>query len=370
MVTYAEALSGAVTGAFCTVVGSVNGLAGLVSDSLGDIPLVSPPVRGAQAALGALGQAFCGGVPDGSNVPSPPFQGGQCSGVGYSVSGRLRQFNASGSQIFNGIVGTTGVGPVQLTTRTRNDGGEILEWIFGDDSNFVVSSVPPDFTYTYTEISVARTDGQPDDCGNIDNNPVPYNPGDYTTNPDVTYDGPGGPVTVNPTVVFAPVLVNIMGNVVVPVRVEVTGELNLFGELNLTTGDFNLNLGNGGGGAGDGSDDEPSEERNDSIIAVRVLVTNIEPGYGRTEIFPVLPASDSLFVPRLATVRFFTENGTKAGRSWTEDVDVRMQNQIIACPVSWGAVDVKVEPSPGVDLQFTPIYARSVRSLLLELTSS
>ena len=92
------------------------------------------------------------------------FEGGQCSGVSYGVTFTLKQYNRSGVNFFTGTYTRYGLGPLLITSRPRNDGGEVIELFGGNGFISPVSGISPGFNHEVVNISPFRVDFQPHIC--------------------------------------------------------------------------------------------------------------------------------------------------------------------------------------------------------------
>ena len=229
------------------------GLGGTQRIALDVIEKVNPLYRGSalqdfyERQNRAL-RSFCP-VPDQPPIENldPGFEGGQCPGVQYSVSGTWDLFNADGSlDISSTFGGAPTFGPIEIRASDTNPAAL---FVFGFDAQgnpqqrFVGGSSDTSQKIVLTSADIVRLDGQPDDCGNPP--PLPPPPGSppptdpRPTFPDVTINLPDvGPVVV----AFAPVVgiiyADIDGRIKIPVRVNVNiPAINLNFDI-----DFNVDL--------------------------------------------------------------------------------------------------------------------------------
>lgn len=206
------------------------------------------------------------------------------------------------------------------------------------------------------DLIVVRRDGLADNCGG-DVPPVypPLLPGDTTV--DIDVNNSTGPVF------FFPPILNINGDLSVPFNFDVGGvELN--GELQLNTGDINLNF---GGQPTDppipklptpddnpppGDMDDPEPEKLANIIGVIVIST-------RTTDLSVTEVPQSvmpdIYIPRLADVSFQIRIGNKT--HWTSDIPVKSRNAWIPLLGEISAIDVGVQSRRGWTHSATPVRA-------------
>jgi len=377
--SFREALTGAVSNAFCATTDAVGGAAGLIGDSIDALPGGNAGLADALAGLENLASMACNRQPQQAPPPPPPFTGGQCPGVSYLVNFTSTVTNPSSPNFGQTVTeGSTHPGPI---------GGFANIFPSTGNPNFgsvVLSHGLDQFGNTTSEFqgrenaSINFVSGSPDNCGDAAPVPPPYVPGDYTDNPTIDYDDDdGNPVTINPTLVVAPIFIDANAEVHVPVSIEFQDGSSLFGDVNLSTGDVEFNFGSGPGDCqepkptrdDDSVDgDDPGEEGDnftDPIIGVLVKVTSVGSDAKITEIETELGVSN-LFVPRLANVTFqcLVEDG--GGRAWTERINVQYLTQLIECPISWGALNVSVVAEPGVSLTFTALRGKTTRQLVAE----
>lgn len=383
----------AVRGVFCTTTDAVGALAELVGDASEGAPVVGGALGGLADMAENLRGIACNVPPTTDNLPPAPFQGGQCE-TAYTFNA---QFQVDGvNQGPN--AGYSAVGPISTANAQFGpDEERPPEFGGGTSSQFsVISNITdgaanvvtlgganwnpgdPERSSRYVITNMMRSDGQPDDCGNPGPDIPPYNPGDFTDTPQVDYDDDdGNPITINPTIVLAPVFVDVSGEIKIPVNINFDDGSQLFGDVNLSTGDIDFNFGNGPGDCQEPQpvrDDDsvegdepadPDENNIDPIVAVLVKVVSIDPGAKVTEIASENNFSN-LFVPRLAWGSFqcLIEDG--GGLGWSVDFDVRQRVQIVECPVSWGARFVNVTAQPGVSITYVALRGKTTRQLLLE----
>ena len=306
----------------------------------------------------ALRRTLCD---DPTNVPpsSPPFIGGQCPGVRYSINYTGTVTEESGSTFpvnGNGIIRE---GPISQEVNVPT-GNDLTTSIVGSDGVTIVAIIPNTSTFRFDTFDVTRTDGQPDDCGNPEPNPVgPYVP--VTVNQDITYvDNSMNTVVENFDVtLLAPVIVG--GVVFAPVTivnpdVEVNLNLRANGEFN-----FNFNFRDGNTEEPDQPvpppsvpdfpepPQEPGARRIVRVVVSSTVDVNIFRG-------TILQSNDgpNLYVPRLASVQFYVATGSQF--AWTGPIDVQNLQQVIEVPSDAGAVDVAVATQPGVNVNVTRIF--------------
>jgi hypothetical protein len=318
---------------------------------------------------------LCDGDPaDSSNAPPPPFEGGQCAGVLYSVTTEFKTFSSiqTCSQLDRTVV-TQVVGPVQ---GLRLDGvvavepcgfsaGDVL-YLQANDSEVAIflggQSFPIEGTASITDI--VRVDGQPDECGDpspaIPDFPASGDP--LPTQPPTTYDDPSGnPVTIAPEfTVFAPIVVG--PNIYAPVRIDLPdvtldGTLTLAPEFNLTVNPPQFD-----GSPGDSpeptatedpitSPNTPDDQSAETLIGA--FVRSQEIGYNRqTQIGQ--DDSPTLIVARLARIYFRVRISGRLG--WIGPYDVQGTNQYFPVPSGVYAVRAQAEWESGWAGEVVPVY--------------
>ena len=171
--------------------------------------IVGNPVNAAQRGLY---DSLCKDRPSG--LPTPPqsqFTGGQCACVGYNIT--YNQVTSGGVTQFTAFL----VGKIRGLERVPNSGFPVTyRWSIvyepcsggqptGQVGKFPIASAASDAT-TYIIAGIARSNGQPDNCGN----PAPTYPPE-TYNPPPGYNSGNGTVQYNDgtdltvPVVYAPI---------------------------------------------------------------------------------------------------------------------------------------------------------------------
>lgn len=343
--------------------------------------------RLAQGFMDAAYRLMCNQEPP--PPPDPDFTGGQCDNVSYDVTVTY-EVRQSGSVLdadtrllrVNGKV--NGLRPVldndepgtsyqiQLLVDPANNGG--IDFV-----NVTAGSGGGPYTSTQGIDSIVRTDGAPDTCGDPPP-PIPEpEPGFNEPNVPVVYSPDFGPdITIPLVFIFAPVRVNLTGNLTVPVRINLGGINPQFnGDLNLNQGDLNLNFGNpnynrDGLPNPDGyeaptdtpdvPDDVPDDVPNpppisNDDVTTRILracivtVTSVSPAI--SEIYQ--DDNPNIYAPNLGYVNFAVNVGGTI--SWTSDIPVKNRRNFISCEWEGGAVSVRGTPRPGVAWTIRPVYA-------------
>lgn len=394
MATFQEAFrQGAIAG-FCTLTAPVERAVQLgeewYSRRLG-APLAGSPTPLGEA-LRASRNVLCGIPPDDvSDAFDQGFTGGQCD-TNYLVEYSFRETNPQGG-VTEGVSTIGVIGPV-ARGRTEKRGPinpgrrfAIIAYLSTEGGNRDVpiinsSSIPEsqgEPVGEYTILSVTRTDGLPDDCGNPPPVPDPYDPSLYDTREDVTYTDPGGnDITIPIGFAYAPIEVNNDFEIEVPIRAQINADVTVDATLNLKSGDVFIDTKNTFGDIVFEPGEEivvdptsppgvvvpPEQQPDNKIIGVVVSVDEVFPGYRGQEL-TTFNQGTNFYGPRLGSVSFLCQNLGGTGAFWTQDVDVKYNKQIVMCPVPWGAIDVVVTPQLGVSLTFSSINGESDRSLSL-----
>jgi hypothetical protein len=295
--------------------------------------------------------------------PQPVLNGGQCAGVEYTLGGRRINDDGTVNSSWNLPCGNFRFGPI--TPRVFDDAGTVRSGYDYSTSQgqrlfaeVWTGSALLDGNARVTFDTVARCDGQPDNCGTSP--PVFTSPISITRNIDVTYNIENGDeVTINIPFVFAPITVDFNGNFRIPVTFDFGGnEFSASFPLDL---DASIEINFPGLNPGDGQDvddlppDEPGEtvppvEPDQKIIGVVVNVTSFDNRKVSEYSSPGIPR---ILVPRVGSVRFAYSLG--GATFWSPDIDVKGDREFIPCPFSQGADAVVASPQVGVNLSFVPI---------------
>lgn len=322
-------------------------------------------------------------------APTASFTGGQCYTL-YNWAGTLRQVRISTGAVStiaftrSGVAGK--IGEVVVTSETEGGFPVWRSRIPSTNASGVTTytdlgTIRRDIYLqpTWQAITVSRQDGLPDNCGNLPApTPVP-NPGYNTTNVNVTYTNNNGVnVTIPAIFIFARANLNIKGELVIPVRIDLGGvNLQIGGDINLNTGDVTLNFGNpnfnrNGLPNPDGYEPEPtlpdvpddipddvsvppsnqSESETTRILRACIVTASVVPD-DITVIFQT--GNPNITAPNLGYVSFcISVNGKIA---WTSDIPVKNARNFISCPWEGGAIAVRGTARPGVSWVITPVYA-------------
>lgn len=392
MATFGEAFDEGVQTAFCnTLPSAISGgllFAGLSAETgLGALGGIA--VSGAAALAYAQ---FCNRELPPEDIPQPPFHGGQCEGVSYRITTHQDYHRElpplDGTQGQNTLA-TGRISAVDFIQHYSFRDNTALRIVDSTGTHIVpVNPATADsderrwFTYDNLTVSIARVDGGADTCGNPPPIVPVIPPGSNTVNQPITYNNrEGDTITNNYNFTFGYGQVNLNGQLGVPISVvnNVNPDLNFSGDVNLQTGDINLNFNdpsNPTGSSGSGSITcvvDPSlpaptlplptshplpPSSNDKPERAKILrgavVTTTHVNEDRTEIFQ--NDNPDIFVPDLGFIQFLVQVGDKT--AWTTNIRVNCTRQIIECPWVSGAIDVKGTPRPLCEFTITPIYTQ------------
>lgn len=378
MTTFLDEIGRAVRQTACAVIATNDAVNGFM-EGVG--------VPGAEAYANrtrALRRQLCDNNDDSVPTPTPPFTGGQCSGVEYEVQvlrngyTRIECDDGSTSQRTGpGNLTVTVYGPISGLRRVDIDQGDcgprasrILLDAFDSNGDPISPTIYPvsvngaffsigDFDVSIT--SITRVDGQPDNCGDIPTPIPPYAP--TPTNVTINYEN-NQEITVNEDVditIFAP-QVNLIGGIFAPITIA-GNTFSLVGTVELTP-EFKLNLSpeitvNLGGGNTDSPTPnpdrpipEPTPDPNERRVIVGAIATATSVG-GRQDFLPQ-DANPDIAIPNLGYVAFYinTPNGT----AWTEDIPIKNVRSYIPCPNPAGAIDTAGTGRPGIAIQVQPVW--------------
>jgi hypothetical protein len=304
----------------------------------------------------------------------PPFTGGQCPGVIYDVT-YTRQIRDSACDGYFPPAPPTTTGPFTgpisgITSTTEETPTGFRDFLLVSDatgSTELGSSTRASdcgLTAQFTNISVTRRDGNPDDCG--DPAPVvpPFPPSGDTINITVNYTNNEGdnvtelgdfnlfaPVVIAPVTVVAPIRVNLPD-------VSFNGQIVLSPDfrIELTPPDFDRSPGDTDGPppppdptTSPGTPDDDSNRRVIGAIvtvsqAIQSKATSVDGGDG-----------PDLFVPRLGTLAFRVR--VSGALAWGGNYDVKATTQFFPAPSEGLTVDAVFTPIPSVTGAVTLVYS-------------
>lgn len=329
--------------------------------------------------FGGMLQAACDNLPAQPPGPSPPFSGGQCVGVSYSVTfttQELQRFTCTQAQrtftrtLTGPIRGFRIRDPFAVSTCPGDfSGGFILESLFGtntDYGNIYQASQGNTVITSFTIDNIVRVDGQPDDCGDPPPSPAPPRPPivQPPSSPPIPWNDengdPVGDVIISPRV--GPIYIDVDATLKVPVVVNINGpflETEISIPVSVSLPDYNVSFQFGGGGGtttdptapvepgppqpvccdpplprleegeDENPEDPPPEEDPPTAVIVGAIVSS-QPGPGDSRATELgLPKPD-LFVPRVATFQWELDvDGTTA---YSPETQVKSLSQYIAAP--------------------------------------
>jgi len=296
--------------------------------------------------------------------PPPPFTGGQCP-TEYRVTISRTLFSESeGQPPSSATVDRIGQGPVSgVFVRASTEGAPSGRY----ESSIIVAFASGEVTagstfvdngstgYVIDNVSVVRTDGQPDNCGSPPPDIPPFPPEGDTVNIDITYTNNEGDTVVElgDLTIFAPVVIAPV-NIVAPIRVNLP-DVSFNGQIVLAPRfDVVLNppASTDGPGEEGGDDEQPEPDDEKELIGVRVITSDPTAG-GATTIFGQ-GAAPNLYVPRLATVQY--EVKFEGVTAWTEPVDIKAANQFVPAPKVGLVTRFVVNNIPNVSSVARPIF--------------
>lgn len=378
MVSFLEAVGNGIRNAYCQMLSTAPAFWEQYVPTIGGLP--NPGIGAARFAQ----RLFCNNEPP--DLPRPPFSGGQCPDISYTVIVTYTGFLLNGEPDPN----TTG-NPQQFSSfgpiggaRVDQDATAFFVVGLGQPSVAAPSGEYPLGTLNKSAYSRVQIDniqvvpppGVPDVCGDP-SRPVPNPPDEYNTfNFPITYnDNSNNPITIPVNLVFAPVAIGNNNTIQIPfnLNVPIDFNLNLNGTLNIPGGDINFNFGNGRGVSGSDDCPPPASDIDDDIPPVPDDVPDDVPPVNPDEIPQVIRGAivttsligdntsvyfqddvPDLYLPRLGNVQFLVEIDGKL--AWTDTIDVRNRRQLVLCPWEGGAVRVDGFPRPGITWTITPVY--------------
>lgn len=384
MATYRDAVDGFIKSAACSVLGTLDGATQLITrkvagDAFSDFSFPA-----------FLNRHLCGQEPPA--VPPSPFTGGQCDCVFYNCSGTIELFRKSDG-LSQGVEPWAGQIHGPINAITIEDPSSSRPDVASVTLSGLNSICAPTKVYPYsvanalfglrnlTVSSVARADGLPDNCGSPSPIVPAPAPGFNQRSGDITYtNNEGVDVTVPIVAAFGYASLNVDASVTIPVTIDVGG-ITLDADFNLNTGDIQFFPTNNIYGdrrrgtkptdvlppPGEDTPDYPptlppgllpigegESEGESAIVAVLVTVTEFD-----NELVGTLFQSDNpdISIPNFGYVSFLCRVGT-IDSAWSSDIPVKNRRNVIPCPLSWGAIQVKGTPRQGVSWVLTPLYSK------------
>lgn len=384
MATFEEALLDGIRSAFCTYLDTFEGfIANLAENPL--TPFAKIPLATTRFAQ----RLVCNREPN--PVSNPPFTGGQCAfnytvNVSWTRKARIafvcQNVNESNSQI-------NVLGPIAglEVVNTSTPGEKRLQIIHNNGLSrrdvytySGVSGCPAEFV-SYAITSVTPSSGGPDTCGDPPNeqpgDPKPSDPIDI----DITYiDADGDTFTVPINIVYAPIRVELNGNLTVPFRVQIdpTVDVSFNGTININTGDINIDFGNSNYPPStlpkpddyDCPDDipdypptvpnsisplPPTPPEDDTNTVIRAVIVTVA-SYNSNGTIIGQDDNPDIYVPNLGFINFAISVDNAI--AWTSDIPVKNFRNFIPCEWNAGAVAVRGTPRPGVTWTLTPVRAK------------
>nr|CRY96817.1 hypothetical protein [uncultured prokaryote] len=358
------------------------------------------------ADIGGILQAACAVPPPLPAPPTgaPPFSGGQCPGVQYTVAGNVDYvpFDPSSETTSTTFLSSFRYGPISYIGddgSPTSTGGLIRDFDFrGNPRETPLAGSSEAGTWTPTQLNITRDDGLPDDCGDPPPGPVPprqpiTQPPRSPAIPTEDDDGnPGPPIFFEPRI--GPIFYGPLGEINVPVTVNVTGDLidvDVSIPVTVSLPDFTVSFeyGGSGGTTGPGEPAEPTppvriccdppppvrrpkeevqEEDepippnpNSKIIGVAVASNGPGPSSSSSTIFTADPP---LNVPRIATVQFQMESDNSVFVS--ADTQVKVRSQFVAAPASGTVVGATVKWEPGWVGSFDYVFEQTTNPVPVE----
>lgn len=369
---FLPALRDAVADRICPLANSIE----YINDSyrrVTGVPFVQNPL----ATLGgAVSRLFCDEPPP--EIPEPPFFGGQCPGVGYQVTVGIFQNGQLVSQTT-----VSGIGPVlglrleeiDNSSPANPDGLIVQSYVrFGGSPEQSSGAGSEDTPIRI--LNIVRPDGSGDSCGNPDPiiQPTPQSITNY--NFPLTYnDNSGNTVIIPIALAFGFLQINARGEVSIPFKVDVNGEFGLNGTVN-ANGEINVGVALPGSNIDtdiriencrdivrpdgevpeDPTDSEQPQQpdRSQEKVIKGALVTVTTLSNERASLI-VQDDNPDIYAPSLGHVQFLCRVG-QTSAAWTSDQPIKNRRNLIPCPWSDGAIDVRGTPQPGVEWEITPIY--------------
>lgn len=396
------------------VVCAAGGLASLLGGPLG--PLQGPGSRDRLFSdLGGILQAACDVPPpppilEPSEGP-PPFEGGQCEGVGYRVTYDFEEWSTFSQPTlvippqsprfaegpFGGFIldddrtinGLEGFGRMRAIT-----GAGLVTWLQKASNGAFRNPVVR---------GIVREDGEPDICGDppgpvVEPDPIPPIPElpespvipPVVPNPDLPGGGgfvfkpTVGPITIGPDGgISIPVVINIGGpSLSVPITIPVSVGLPSFSPTIIVGGSGGVSTPGGGGGVtapprlpepvccrprpikGPEKEGEEGEALEDDEPQFRgrligVLVKSaVNPAVARISEIGQGGGEFNLFVPRLGSLYFNVAATTDVGEeaASTRDYPVKTLAQYIEAPPDINVTGYRLAPEPGVSMSASPVF--------------
>lgn len=316
--------------------------------------------------------------------PAPEFTGGQCPGVVYNIIVDIYACVTAGCATDPNYNIGNYTGPISYVRGgfQPGSGWGAFVGVSTGEAFFLLSSAGPTAYTSFDTVNIrcTRVDGLPDTCGNPPP-PVPTpDPGFNQPSINITYtDNSSNDVTLPVNFIFAPVRVNLKGQFTVPVRINVGDiDLQLGGDINLSTGDIEINFGNPNYNrngqptpdsftpGNDLPDNPPSvpepvtpppiDSNNSSTTRIiRACIVTVTEMDSQTVTLIVQGDNPDIYAPSLGFINFEVAVGQNT--AWTADIPIKNLRQIVECPITSGAIAVAGTPRQGVTWELHPVYA-------------
>jgi len=369
MVTFREAVADSARGALCAVIAINDDGARL----FGRVPGLR---SGADYFnfFAPLRAQLCNDDPDDTPVPEPPFEGGQCVGTNYTVTGVATIYPFANCEPIINNFSASFPGPIRgLVTRTNNPsgplcvaGGNQVFLRYGPDSNIqesLVAGAGRGATFSIT--SVTPVGSGPNDCG--DPPIVVPPPGPVTRPTTIIYNtNEGDEVTIEGDWTFSPFFSVGDLSIKVPFTLDLGG-VEWSGNVEISP-EFNLEISPRVNFGGSGQPDDPTglppaepvvpplpEPEEDDSAIIGVIIRSSPDGELRQTAI-LTNGMPTIYAPRLASCSFAIESSLTV--AWTSDIDVKNRDCYIPCPVPTGAVGVSVTAMPGWTCTWTAVRGR------------
>lgn len=322
---------------------------------------------------GTIGGLACNN-PAPVSPPEPPFSGGQCPTT-YRVRAECDDFLTPSCTPAGRVAQQTNVfGPIRSiekfqegATRCGNAAFRTYEIIHNDGAGGLTTtrlsntSQPDALNESNLSLTVTRTDGQPDICGDPPIPPPPppgIQPISFTyinnegDNVDVSGDvNIGIPILIAPFTLVAPITVDVGG-------INFNGSVQISPDFDIT---ISPQFGGGGGGGDDPvepiepDEDDPNEDEQDEPIEcvnkpVKGIVVSLSFGSEMQATELTQDGSiDSIGVPRVGTVYLEALVGNQRIRM--AGIDLKSRTQYIPAPYNATVVCWRVHTEPGITLR-------------------
>lgn len=287
------------------------------------------------------------------------FEGGQCD-TEYRVRGVLNTTSngqpafvdrdTTGSRLYQGPIERVFISDDGQAVIVQHNGGAESDLIRFPASRINVTS--------FTDVTVERVDGLPDDCGNVPGTSGPGETGNPSGPGTLDYEDEDGntvsepvDVTVRPPIVGPGGDINISTEICFPA-------FCLDVNIDLGTGDITVGIGGSQKGGeccppfedlpeGPDDSDPPPPEDESRYAGVITRCTLLPTGGQFTQVGDGI--GPDIFLPRLGVVRFAVEIGGR--RTWTIDKPIKTLSQFTPSELPGVAYSWSVLPEKGVSIQ-------------------